>query len=59
MEIQRAKELRDKLQDDILLLVQKFEEDTKTNVDRIWLSSMEFIDDPLPKTMKVLIEFRF
>ena len=32
MEIQKAKELRDKLQQDILNLIQKFEEDTKTNV---------------------------
>ena len=32
MEIQKAKELRDKLQEDILSLIQKFEEETETNV---------------------------
>ena len=32
MEIQKAKELRDKLQEDILSLIKKFEEDTETNV---------------------------
>ncbi len=32
MEIQKAKELRDKLQEDILSLIQKFEEETETHV---------------------------
>ena len=32
MEIQKAKELRDKLQEDILSLIKKFEEDTETHV---------------------------
>lgn len=32
MEIQKAKELRDKLQEDILSLLKKFEEDTETHV---------------------------
>ena len=32
MEIQKAKELRDELQEDILSLIQKFEEDTQTHV---------------------------
>lgn len=32
MEIEKAKELRDTLQEDILRLIQNFEEDTKTHV---------------------------
>ncbi len=32
MEIQKAKELRDQLQEDILSLIQKFEEETETHV---------------------------
>ena len=32
MEIQKAKELRDKLQEDILSLIQQFEEETETHV---------------------------
>ena len=32
MEIQKVKELRDKLQEDILNLIQKFEEETETHV---------------------------
>jgi hypothetical protein len=59
MEIEKAKELRNKLQEDILQLVQKFEDDTKTNVDRIYLDAMQFIENPLPQTVKVQVEFKF
>lgn len=59
MEIEKAKELRNKLQEDILQLVQKFEDDTKTNVDRIYLDATQFIENPLPQTVKVHVEFKF
>lgn len=59
MEIQKAKELRNKLQEDILQLVQKFEEETKTNVDCIYLTSVNPIECPLPQTVKVQVEFKF
>ena len=39
MEIQKAKELRDKLQEDILRLIQKFEDETETHVDYVSLDS--------------------
>ena len=59
MEIQKAKELRDKLQEDILSLIQKFEEDTETNVHYVNLDSEQFLQNPLPNTVKVEVEFRF
>ena len=59
MEIQKAKELRDKLQEDILSLIQKFEEDTDTYVDYVSLDSVQFLQNPLPNTVKVEVEFRF
>jgi hypothetical protein len=59
MEIEKAKELRNKLQEDILQLVQKFEDDTKTNVDRIYLDSVKFIESSLTQTVKVQVEFKF
>ena len=59
MEIQKAKELRDKLQEDILSLIQKFEEDTKTNVYYIDLDSVHVLKNPLPNTVKVEVGFRF
>ena len=46
MEIQKAKELRDKLQEDILSLIQQFEEDTKTNV--------RYVDQILQHLHKIL-----
>ena len=43
MEIQKAKELRDQLQEDILSLIKKFEEDTETHVylreSRFWANA--------------------
>ena len=63
MEIQKAKELRDNLQEDILSLIQKFEEDTKTNVYyvnlNLNLNSVRMLENPLPTTVKVEVEFRF
>ena len=59
MEIQKAKELRDKLQEDILSLIQKFEEDTETNVHYVSLDSVQMLKNPLPNTVKVEVEFRF
>ena len=59
MEIQKAKELRDQLQDDILNLIQKFEEETKTHVHYISLDSVHMIRNPLPNTAKVQVEFKF
>ena len=59
MEIQKAKELRDKLQGDILSLIQKFEEDTETNVYYVSLDSVQMLKNPLPNTVKVEVEFRF
>ena len=59
MEIQKAKELRDKLQEDILSLIQKFEEDTETNVYYVNLDSVQMLKNPLPNTVKVEVEFRF
>ena len=59
MEIQKAKELRDKLQQDILSLIQKFEEDTKTHVYYVNLDSVQMLKNPLPNTIKVDVEFRF
>ena len=59
MEIQKAKELRDKLQEDILSLIQKFEEETKTNVHYVSLDSVQMLKNPLPNTVKVEVEFRF
>ena len=41
MEIQKAKELRDKLQVDILSLIQKFEEETETHVHYVNLDSVQ------------------
>lgn len=43
MEIQKAKELRDHLQNDILGLIQKFEEETKTYVHYVYLDSVHML----------------
>ena len=59
MELQKAKELRDKLQQDILSLIQKFEEDTKTNVRYVDLDSVQMLKNPLPNTVGVLVDFKF
>ena len=59
MEIQKAKELRDKLQQDILKLIQKFEEDTETNVYYVSVDSEQMLKNPLPNTVKVEVEFKF
>ena len=62
MEIQKAKELRDKLQQDILSLIQKFEEETETHVYYVNVDSMKMLKmlkNPLPNTVKVEVEFRF
>ena len=59
MEIQKAKELRDKLQGDILSLIQKFEEDTETYVHYVSLDAVQMLKNPLPNTAKVEVEFRF
>ena len=59
MEIQKAKELRDQLQQDILELIQKFEEETETHVNYVNLDSVQMLKNPLPYTVKVEVEFRF
>ena len=59
MEIQKAKELRDKLQQDILKLIQKFEEDTETHVYYVSVDSEQMLENYLPNTIKVEVEFRF
>ena len=59
MEIQKAKELRDKLQEAILSLIQKFEEDTETHVYYVNLDSVQMLKNPLPNTVKVEVKFRF
>lgn len=59
MEIQKVKELRDKLQEDILSLIQKFEEDTKTNVRYVDIDSVQMLKNPLPNTVGVLVDFKF
>ena len=59
MEIQKAKELRDKLQEDILRLIQNFEEETKTHVHYVNLDSVQMLKNPLPNTTRVLVEFKF
>ena len=59
MEIQKAKELRDQLQNDILGLIQKFEEETKTYVHYVYLDSVHMLKNPLPNTVKVQVEFEF
>lgn len=59
MEIQKAKELRDQLQEDILRLIQKFEDETETHVDYVSLDSVQMLENPLPNTVKVEVEFRF
>ena len=59
MEIPKAKELRDKLQGDILSLIQKFEEDTETHVYYVNVESEQMLKNPLPDTVKVEVEFRF
>ena len=59
MEIQKVKELRDKLQEDILSLIQKFEEETETHVYCVNLNSVQMLKNPLPNTVKVEVEFRF
>ena len=59
MQIQKAKELRDKLQQDILSLIQKFEEETETHVYYVNLDSVQMLKNPLPNTVKVEVEFSF
>ena len=59
MQIQKAKELRDKLQEDILRLIQNFEGETKTHVHYVSLDSVQMLKNPLPNTIKVKVEFRF
>ena len=59
MEIQKAKELRDKLQQDILSLIQKFEEETETQVYYVNVYSEQMLKNPLPTAVKVEVEFRF
>ena len=59
MEIQKAKELRDKLQEDILSLIKKFEEDTETHVYYVNVDSVQMLENYLPNTIKVEVEFRF
>ena len=59
MEIQKAKELRNQLQKDILNLIQKFEEETETYVHYVSLDSIQMLKNPLPNTVKVEVEFRF
>lgn len=59
MEIQKAKDIRDKLQEDILSLIQKFEEETETHVYYVNLDSVQMLKNPLPNTVKVEVEFRF
>lgn len=46
MEIQKAKELRDKLQEAILSLIQKFEEDTDTHVYYVNVDSEQMLKNP-------------
>ena len=43
MQIQQAKELRDKLQEDILSLIKKFEEDTETHVHYVNVDSVQML----------------
>ena len=59
MEIQKAKEPRDQLQEDILSLIKKFEEDTETHVYYVNLDSVQMLKNPLPNTVKVEVEFKF
>lgn len=59
MEIQKVKELRDHLQNDILNLIQKFEEETKTHVHYVNLDSVHMLRNPLPNTAKVQVEVKF
>ena len=46
MEIQKAKELRDQLQQDILKLIQKFEEETETHVYYVNVESEQMLKNP-------------
>ena len=59
MEIQKAKELRDRLQEGLLNLIQRFEEETNTHVYYVNLDSVQTLKNPLPNTVKVEVEFRF
>ena len=59
MEIQKAKELRDQLQEDILSLIKKFEEETDTHVYCVSLDSGPMLRNPSPHTVKVEVELRF
>lgn len=59
MEIQKAKELRDKLQEDILSLIQKFEEETKTHIEYVHVDSVQMLKNHLPNTYRVRVAFRF
>lgn len=59
MEIQQAKELRIKLEQGILNLIQKFEEETETHVQYVLLDSVQTLKNPLPSTARVKVEFEF
>ena len=59
MEIQKAKELRDQLQEDILSLIKKFEDETETHVYYVNVDAEQMPKNPLPTTAKVEVEFRF
>ena len=59
MEIQKAKEMRNQLENDILKLIQKFEEETKTYVHYVNLDSVHMLGNPLPNTARVQVEFKF
>ena len=55
----KSKKLRDKLQQDILSLIKKFEEETDTHVYYVNVDSEQMPKNPLPNTVKVEVEFRF
>ena len=55
----KAKELRDKLQEDILSLIQKFEGETETHVRYVELDYVQTLKNPLPNTVNVEVEFKF
>jgi hypothetical protein len=59
MEIQKAKELRDQLQEEFWNLIQQFEEETETHVYYVNVDSEQMLNNPLPNTVKVDVEFRF
>ena len=55
----KSKKLRDKLQQDILSLIKKFEEETDTHVYYVNVDSEQMLENPLPNTARVEVEFRF